>query len=147
MEDHTLQVGMHTLPPLRDGAEAGMDIGASPIIFKNAEQLHKDMTEAERTLGEVLRGNRLSGLKFRRQHPILSYVLDFYCQKFKLEIELDGVYPLSEEQKTLDSIRTEHLMENGLTVLRFNNEEVELNISQVIKKILLKIDEIQSKGE
>jgi imidazole glycerol-phosphate synthase subunit HisF len=74
-------------------------------------------------------------LKFRRQHAFDDYILDFYCHKMKLAIEVDGAVHNDAEVAVYDMVRTKNLNENGITVLRFTNEEVEKNIKAVIQKI------------
>ena len=66
-----------------------MHLNASPEIFVYAKKLRLSMTESEQILWEILKNKKFSGLKFRRQHPILKYILDFYCHSEKLGIELD----------------------------------------------------------
>ena len=109
--------------------------GASPQIFRNAEQLRNNMTIAEKLLWEELKGKKFNGLKFRRQHPIQSYIADFYCHKLKLIIEIDGGYHNSEKQIENDNERTEILEFNGLEVIRFSNKEVVNNLNYVLSKI------------
>lgn len=129
-------------PPFRVGAELspGVHIDAPPIIFQRAEELRNRETETEQILWEELRGKKLEGNKFRRQHPIMSYVLDFYCHPHKLAIEIDGKYHETKEQREYDRMRTEELQEIGLAVIRFTNAEVLENIAEVKKTILLKIE-------
>ena len=66
--------------------------GASAKIFKNAEVLRNRMTESESLLWDKLKSKKFHGLKFRCQHPIQTYIADFYCHKLKLIIEIDGGY-------------------------------------------------------
>lgn len=76
---------------------SGMHNGATPSVFKNAAKLRASMTETEIRLRDYLRTKPI-GFKFRRQHPISGYVLDFYCHKLRLSIEIDGGYHLQKEQ-------------------------------------------------
>jgi len=76
----------------------GMIFGASPTIFERARELRADTTNAENALWAVIRKNQL-GVKFRRQHPIAQYIVDFYCHQHKLVIELDGGYHFEADQK------------------------------------------------
>lgn len=87
-------------------------------------------------LWESLRGEKLNGLKFRRQHPVHIYIADFYCHRLRLIIEVDGGYHLKKEQKLQDTNRTEELKNLGVHILRFTNEEVLLQKEQVLNKIL-----------
>jgi len=114
--------------------------GTSPGIFLNARKLRENMTKAELILWEKLRDNRFHGLKFRRQHPILKYIADFYCQKLKLIIEIDGEYHENQTQKENDNERDGILEFNDLNVLRFTNEYVENNVEGVLSKLKEFID-------
>ena len=86
----------------------GMHAGAKPELFRFAEKLRANMTEAEKKLWEFLR-LKPKGFKFRRQHPLGRYILDFYCHKAKLAIEIDGKYHELSEQKKLDETRTNEI--------------------------------------
>jgi len=66
-----------------------MFYGASPLIFERAKQLRNQVTHAEMIIWNYLRGNQC-GYKFRRQHPVGNFILDFYCHQLKLAIEIDG---------------------------------------------------------
>ena len=103
--------------------------------YENARDLRKTPTKAEEKLWQALRDNQVSNLKFRRQHAFDNYILDFYCHKMKLAIEVDGEVHNSPEVAIYDEARTKILNENGITVLRFTNDEVENDIEKVIKKI------------
>jgi very-short-patch-repair endonuclease len=107
--------------------------GAPAYVFEFASKLRKTMTPAEKILWEELRSNKLTGAKFRRQHPIYNYIADFYCHKAKLVIEIDGV--IHEKQKEYDISRDDDMNELGIKVIRFKNEEVMDNLGQVLKKI------------
>jgi very-short-patch-repair endonuclease len=102
---------------------SGMHDGATPKVFRNASKLRKNTTEAEIKLWEYLKTKPL-GLKFRRQHPIAGFVLDFYCHKLKLSIEVDGGYHLKKEQKEKDIERTAYLNSVGIIEYRFTNQEI-----------------------
>ncbi|HEX6916277.1 MAG TPA: endonuclease domain-containing protein [Chitinophagaceae bacterium] len=110
--------------------------GATPGIFEHARGLRKNMTNAEKILWQQLKNRKLEGLKFRRQHPIGTYIPDFFCHEHKLTIEVDGSIHDREEVKTKDHWRTRDLSFQHVRVLRFTNEEVEKNIEQVLKTIL-----------
>ena len=109
--------------------------GAPPDSFAKAKFLRKNMTDAEKLLWEKLKDKKLKGFKFRRQHPIHIYIVDFYCHKLKLIIELDGGYHDSKEQKLLDAERSEILKFQDLEIIRFTNDEVLGNIELVMRKI------------
>jgi very-short-patch-repair endonuclease len=92
------------------------------------------MTEAELILSEYLKSKPM-GFKFRRQHPISRYVLDFYCHRPKLSIELDGGYHLKTEQKEKDLERTNYLKSLEISEIRFTNEQVLNDYEFIIKNI------------
>ena len=100
------------------------------------KKLRNNPTLAERILWHSLRNRRLLGFKFRRQAGIGRYIADFYCPKAKLVIEIDGESHLPHEAKVYDSIRTDFINELGLRVLRFSNDEVLYENSNVLKNIV-----------
>jgi len=109
---------------------------AKPDIFAKAKDLRNDMTETERIMWRRLRGRKLNGLKFRRQHPIDISIADFYCHEKKLIVEPDGGIHDTNEQKDYDDGRSFELEEKGFKILRFRNEEVTNGIDQVLIKII-----------
>jgi very-short-patch-repair endonuclease len=104
-------------------------------LFEYARNMRKNQTAAEDLLWQNLRGRKLGGHKFRRQHPVAGFIADFYCHEAKLVIELDGKMHNLSEQKEYDWGRTHDLKEHGLRVIRFTNEEVETNILLVLEEI------------
>lgn len=111
-----------------------MFFGAIPLLFEKAKDLRDRTTTAEYTLWQYLRNKKL-GVKFRRQHPLFLYVVDFYCHELKLVIEVDGGIHELEEIKKLDKEREINIRELGLTVIRFSNNEVLYQIEKVLEKI------------
>lgn len=109
-----------------------MFFGAKRAIFQNACELRKDMTAAENVLWERLNKSQL-GVRFKAQHPIDIFIVDFYCHKYKLVVEVDGEIHLS--QKEYDEGRTAELERFGITVIRFSNEEVLNDIDKVVEEI------------
>jgi len=101
-----------------------------------ARKLRKEMTPAERVLFEALRGRKLAGLKFRRQHPFAQYILDNYCVEKRLVIEADGGGHLEPDQVAHDAARTEFLNAEGILVLRFPNETILNELDTVLESIL-----------
>ncbi len=91
---------------------------AKVLTFKRARRLRREMTAPEVVLWDVLRGGRLGGLRFRRQHPIGSYILDFFCPVAKLAVEVDGEGHANPEQARRDDARSRWLNERGIRVLR-----------------------------
>src|SRR6476659_6867945 len=118
--------------------DAGMHYGAHPLIFKKAEELRNRMTPAEELLWNYLRTNEWK-LKFRRQHPLSLYVVDFYCHALKLIIEVDGLIHENEDVKRNDIERENNLKSFGLTILRFKNEEVITKLESVLETIKHKV--------
>ncbi len=90
-------------------------------------------TEAEQWLWQHLRNRRLSGIRFRRQHSIGQFIVDFYCAEHDLVVEVDG--PIHNEQQAEDQIRQNYLESIGLRVLRFTNDEVLNHIRTVLREI------------
>jgi len=97
-----------------------------------ARKLRRDMTIAERKLWLALRGRQLGGAKFRRQHPLGPYVIDFYCEEAHLAVEVDGIQHTPEG----DAPRTAWLEAHGCRVIRFWNEEVLKHMPAVLETIL-----------
>ncbi len=106
---------------------------ANPKSYERARRLRKELTPAERKLWSVLRGNKLNGVSFRRQHAIGNYIVDFVSIKKKLIIELDGSQHL--EQTEYDAERTKYLESQGYQVIRFWNNLVENELNSVIRSI------------
>ena len=106
-----------------------------PELIAHARQMRREPTPAEAILWEALQGRKLGGLKFRRQHPVNAYILDFWCSACKLVVELDGSVHESSETRAHDEMRQHHLEEAGYTVLRFRNEEVLENLPTVLNII------------
>ena len=102
--------------------------------LQNAKQLRQHQTEAEKKLWLKLRNRQLANLKFRRQVPMGSYIVDFYCQECQLIIELDGGHHLLQQE--YDQIRTHYLQAQGLTVLRFWNHDILNDTEAVLAQIL-----------
>lgn len=97
--------------------------------------LRNNATPAERKLWSYLQKSKLEGMKFRRQHSIGDYIVDFYCPQYYLVLELDGKIHLKNEIKGNDENRTDYLNSLGIKVLRFKNEDVFKNIELVLKRI------------
>jgi very-short-patch-repair endonuclease len=112
-----------------------MFFGAEPILFEFAKKLRNNPTEAEDFLWKQLSEKEAMNWRFRRQHPVLYFIADFYCHKAKLIIEVDGGYHKIPEQYEYDSNRDYELEELGLKVLRFTNEQVLFDIENTLKTI------------
>jgi very-short-patch-repair endonuclease len=103
---------------------------APRYVVEFSRQMRLDMTNAESLLWERLCKRRFEGLRFRRQHPIRRYIVDFYCHEKKLAIEADG--KVHEKQKEYDRRRDDDLRARGYHILRFSNEEIENDIESVL---------------
>ena len=100
-----------------------------------ARQLRRNMTEAERHLWAKIRMKQLNGYQFYRQKPVGDYIIDFFCPRAKLVIEIDGSHHFVGETIEYDRIRDDYLSGLGLRVLRFSNSEVMRNIEAVVNRI------------
>ena len=103
-------------------------------LIEEAKRMRKEPTDAEAALWELLRDKKL-GDKFRRQHLIDDFIVDFVCLSKNLVIEVDGGYHNDPTQKEYDQQRTLYLNEKGFKVIRFTNEEVLGNTEAVLTKI------------
>ena len=99
--------------------------------MKVARRLRRDMTDAERKLWAALRNRQIENVKFRRQHPLGRYLLDFYAEDHRLVIELDG----NQHTADGDAERTAWLVAQGCRVLRFWNHEVMKQFDDVMAAI------------
>jgi len=124
--------------------EREMYFGAKPDLFRLANEMRNNPTNAEKKLWNQIRPFRSEGFVFRRQHPIGIFVADFYCHKLKLVIEVDGEIYDSEEAREHDDGRTDLLERFGLKVFRFTNEQVINNQDYVLGQIKIFITEQSS---
>lgn len=107
----------------------------NPRLKRLSQKLRTNMTDAERLVWSRIRGKQLKGVQVYRQRIIGNYIVDFYCPKAKLVIEIDGGEHYKEEGAKKDEVRDASLRSNGLSVLRFSDIDVLLNIEAVIEKI------------
>ena len=105
----------------------------TPEIEQAAKKLRKNLTTAESHLWQALRNKQLKGLRFRCQHPVGNFILDFYCPAYKLAIEVDG--EIHAQQIDYDKARTAELEKYGYRVLRFSNDQVMNHLPQVLEEI------------
>src|SRR3989344_1634308 len=129
--------------PRRMNAEEGKDVidelgnivqwGTSMRTL--ARELRQTMTEAEKILWKALRGNRLHGMQFYRQVAIDRFIVDFYCPRKRLAVEVDGGIHAEKYQKEHDSVRDAFLREKDVRILRVKNEEVLEDVKGVLTKI------------
>ncbi len=107
--------------------------GTTSEIEQAARKLRNNLTLAESRLWSALRNKQLEGLRFRCQHPVGNFILDFYCPACKLAVEVDG--EIHVQQIDYDEARTSELAKYGYKVLRFTNEQVMNNLPQVLEEI------------
>jgi very-short-patch-repair endonuclease len=100
-----------------------------------SRNLRRSMTDAEKLLWSKIRGKQLSGLQFYRQKIIGNYIVDFYCPRTRLAVEIDGGQHYSAEGKAKDRLRDEYMAEAGIRVLRFSDRDVLENLEAVSEKI------------
>jgi very-short-patch-repair endonuclease len=121
--------------------EKKMFYGATPNSFQKAKSLRSQMTRHEEMLWERLRKKQILGVRIKCQHPIGTYIADFYCHVAKLVIEIDGEYHNTTNQQLYDKERTFNFGTDGLKVIRFSNHEVEYDLDRVIREITKQIEE------
>jgi very-short-patch-repair endonuclease len=103
--------------------------------IERARVLRKKLTPPEARLWVALRRNQLNGLRFRRQHPIGPFIVDFFCPSARLAVEVDGVTHSLGDSETYDARRGSYLERVGLTVLRIPAEFVRDNLDAVLREI------------
>jgi very-short-patch-repair endonuclease len=109
--------------------------GAYPETFRTAHLLRKNLTSAEERLWIALRNRKLCGYKFRRQHPVREFIVDFYCAEKELVIEVDGKIHLEKQVIERDQNRSAELERMGISIIRFTNDEIMDQLEEVLKKI------------
>lgn len=102
--------------------------------------LRRNATKCERILWRHLRNRNFAGYKFRRQHSINPYFMDFYCPSLKLAIELDGSGHAYSRRRKQDKAREEFLLRQGITVIRFWNHQVRTDLDSVLRAIWFAIE-------
>ena len=113
--------------------EGKLEVSYRRELVKRARALRRCQTSAEDLLWNRLRRKRLLGLRFRRQQPYRSYILDFYCKTARLVIEVDGDTHSGKEEN--DWLRDSWLRQQDLRVMRFRNSEVHANLRGVLQVI------------
>jgi ATP-dependent helicase HrpA len=119
----------------REGEKLELHAALPEALLTYARELRKNATDAENLLWQLLRRNQIHGFSFRRQHPLGAYILDFYCHQAKLAIELDGGQHAEGAQLDHDQVRSAWLQAQGITVLRFWNNEALTNAEGVLQRI------------
>ncbi|KMK50952.1 hypothetical protein RO21_08995 [[Actinobacillus] muris] len=108
----------------------------------NSQKLRTTPTEAEKRLWYRIRNDQL-GVRFYRQKPLLTYIVDFYCPKASLVIELDGGQHYEPQHQANDKMRDAELASLGLTVMRFDNYRVMREIDRVVEEIWLHLQSVE----
>jgi very-short-patch-repair endonuclease len=104
-------------------------------LKKARKELRNNLTSAEILLWKCLQRSQLDGRKFRRQHSVGNYILDFYCPSEKLAVELDGAHHFTPQGMDYDEVRTAYLNELNIRVLRIENRRVFENLNGVLDEI------------
>lgn len=115
---------------------------ATPNTFEKAHLLTNNMTDAEKILWDKLKNRKVFKDRFRRQHPIGIFIVDFYCHEHKLAIEIDGEIHLEKEVAEYDDSRTHDIEKLGIKILRFTNDQIFSELDLVLKEILQAISSL-----
>lgn len=117
-----------------------------PQLLEFAKNMRHNATDAEYLMWQLLRNKRFMNLKFRRQHVIKPYIVDFYCHEIGLVIELDGSQHNTEDGKEYDAERTQFLEALGLNVVRYWNHDVLSQTDVVLEDLWHMCLELKSKS-
>ena len=120
-----------------------MKIYYNPKLKERARELRRNSTYTERILWKHLRGGQLFGCKFQRQKPIDDYIVDFYCSKLQLVIEIDGIS--HNGKQNYDKKRENRLKSIGLNVIRIDGYYILKNVTGALEIIAKKISELEGK--
>ena len=118
------------MPPKQPGT-----VHNRPYMKPRRVKLRRSLTPAEATLWRMLKSSKLDGRKFRRQHSVGNYILDFYCPEESLAVELDGQVHRTDTAGAYDFKRKQYLNEIGIKVIRFENFLVFEEADLVLRKI------------
>ena len=137
----------HAIPPSPTGRGAGgegrsLKVPLPPDLKSFARELRESQTDAEAAMWYLLRDRRFFNLKFRRQHPIPPYVLDFFCQELKLAVELDGGQHNENENLKSDASRSAALASRGIQVARYWNHDVLKQTESVLEDLMLRVQQL-----
>ncbi|MBT0653201.1 endonuclease domain-containing protein [Geomobilimonas luticola] len=122
------------------GGFEGSHIHNKSAIKDRRKALRNNATPAEKKLWSILQHSNLKGYKFRRQHSVGYYILDFYCPSERLAIELDGDSHFTDDAITYDKERTAFLNALNIRVIRFLNSDVFDNLEEVCNQILTELN-------
>ena len=106
-----------------------------PQLKTNARTLRKNMTDSELKLWSRIRRKQIFGLQFYRQRPIGNYIVDFYCPRAQLVLEVDGLQHMQELAVRKDNYRDSYLKQQGIKVLRFDDLQVLRQLDAVVEKV------------
>lgn len=106
-----------------------------PLFKERRKKLRKEETLVEKLLWQELKNRKFCNLKFYRQYSVGMFILDFYCPKFRLAVELDGGYHEDVDQKGYDQERDLYLQDKDIKTIRFRNEEIENDLELVLIKM------------
>jgi len=133
----------HPLPEGEGHYRGGFDFSG---LVNRAREMRKNPTKAEEIVWDILRDQRFLNLKFRRQHQVGDYVVDFYCHEKRLVVELDGPVHSAHERVKIDQKRDGYLRSQGLKVVRFRNEDVLNNTDSVLQQLAVVATESSPSG-
>jgi len=111
----------------------GKNIDTPQYVIELAREQRINLTDSEKIIWLKLRNKQICGFRFRCQHPIYRYILDFYCHEARLAVEIDG--DIHKCRKEYDNYRDEFIKNIGITTLRFTDKEVFNNIQNVLNTI------------
>ncbi len=114
-------------------------------LVERARELRRKQTPAEEVFWEICRDRQIAKAKFRRQHQIGDYIVDFYCYEARLVVEFDG--PVHDSRKAKDATRDKQLTSLGNTVLRFTNDEFENDPESVLNRISTHLPSTSGRGD
>jgi very-short-patch-repair endonuclease len=117
------------------------------LKLQRARELRRELTIAERRAWELLRHRRMLGLKFRRQHVIDGFIVDFYCAELRLVLELDGAGHTDKMRSEYDAARTTHLQSRGLRVIRIDNAVMREEALRILLRDLVRRPPSPRSGE
>ncbi len=112
-----------------------MQIHNRKYLKTRRKELRNNPTQAEEFLWRYLKKSKLEGRKFRRQHSIGNFIVDFYCPEERLVVELDGAVHFNDKAIEYDKRRTKYLENKRIKVIRFENQEVMYNLDSVLEQI------------
>ena len=130
----------------RVGVDSYSRFDRTGIKTARARHLRRTSTDVETRLWQKLRNGQIERARFRRQHPVGPYVLDFYCAEVRLVIELDGGQHNEARQTVRDVARDAWLARRGATVLRFWNSDIIENLSGVLEIVTARVSDLRAAG-